>query len=85
MKKRYRIDYEDGKCPFGYEYVNGYMTMEGKWADSHCRKLRRLKKPDPAEESERRKFFSYSAILTDYNERLYIDNIFCRPIAKRVN
>ena len=53
-----RLDYEDGKCPMGYEYVSGYMTMEGKWIDAHCCKLRRLKKPDPTEESERRKFFS---------------------------
>ena len=52
---KYRHDYEDGKCPLGY--VSGYMTMEGKWVDAHCRKLRRLKKPDPAEESELRKFF----------------------------
>ena len=54
---KYSLTYEDGKCPLGYEYVSGYMTMEGKWVDAHCRKLRRLKKPHPAEESEHRKFF----------------------------
>ena len=57
MQTRYRRDYEDGKCPMGYEYVNGYMTMEGKWVQSHCRELRKRNKPDPAEESELRKFF----------------------------
>ena len=40
---KYSLNYEDGKCPMGYEYVSGYMTMEGKWVDAHCRKLRRQK------------------------------------------
>lgn len=56
--KKYRMDYEEGRCPVGFEYIAGYMTLEGKWVDSYCRKLPRRKGYDPAEESERRKFFS---------------------------
>ncbi len=56
-KSRYSLNYEEGKCPMGYEYVNGYMTIEDKWVQSHCRRLRKRNKPDPAEESEHRKFF----------------------------
>ncbi len=55
---KYILTYEDGKCPIGYEYVSGYMTMEGKWGDAHCRKIPKLRKLYPAEEFERRKFFS---------------------------
>ena len=56
--RKYRMDYEEGRCPVGFEYIASYMTMEGKWVDSYCRKLPRRKNYDPAEESERRKFFS---------------------------
>ena len=36
--KKYSLNYEGGKCPFGYEYVSAHRQGE-IWIDSYCRKL----------------------------------------------
>jgi len=33
------MDYEDGKCKPGYEFVHSYTDFRGIWHDSYCRKL----------------------------------------------
>ncbi len=42
MLRRYSKDYEQGRCPYGYEYVSGY-TSHGVWHDSYCRKIRKVR------------------------------------------
>ena len=36
--KKYSMNYEGGKCPLGYEFVNSY-TQNGRFIDSYCRKI----------------------------------------------
>ena len=36
--KKYSLNYEGGRCPFGYEYVNAH-SKGGLWIDAYCRKL----------------------------------------------
>ena len=40
--KRYSKEYEQGRCPYGYEFVAGY-SSHGVWHDSYCRKIRKLR------------------------------------------
>ena len=40
--KKYSKDYEQGRCPMGYEYVAGYYS-QGVWHDSYCRKIRKVR------------------------------------------
>ena len=37
--KKYDLQYEGGKCPMGYEYVEGYTNFSGRWVEGYCRKL----------------------------------------------
>lgn len=50
--KRYSKDYEQGRCPLGYEYVAGYYS-QGTWHESYCRKLRKLR-TDPEEKQKQK-------------------------------
>lgn len=47
LKKKYSPDYEDGKCPYGFEFVQGYYDYRThQWVESYCRKIRnRLRDP----------------------------------------
>lgn len=38
MRKRYDIRYEGGKCPLGYEYIEGY-SRDGIHVHGYCRKV----------------------------------------------
>lgn len=39
---KYSINYEGGKCPVGYEYVNGFFDVATrKWHDAYCRKIKK--------------------------------------------
>jgi hypothetical protein len=38
MRKRYDIRYEGGKCPLGYEYIEGY-SRDGIHVHGYCRKI----------------------------------------------
>ena len=42
MLRRYSKDYEQGRCPMGYEFVEGY-TSQGVWHDSYCRKIKKVR------------------------------------------
>ena len=44
--KRYRTDYENGRCPMGYEFVSGYNDSHMTWHDSYCRKIKKVKISD---------------------------------------
>lgn len=46
IMRKYSMNYENGKCPIGYEFVDGYTDRYGKWHDSYCRKIRKYRK-DP--------------------------------------
>ena len=36
------MNYECGKCPVGYEYVNGFFDVATrKWHDAYCRKIKK--------------------------------------------
>ena len=50
--KKYSPNYEGGRCPVGYEYVNGYYE-KGVWVDSYCRKIKRYR-TDPYEKEKQR-------------------------------
>jgi hypothetical protein len=50
--KKYSPNYEGGKCPVGFEYVNGYME-KGVWVDSYCRKIKRYR-TDPYEKEKQK-------------------------------
>lgn len=52
MLKKYSISYENGKCPVGYEFVNGYFER-GTWVNSYCRKIRKYH-TDPFEKAKQR-------------------------------
>ncbi len=57
MKIRYNLNYENGKCPMGYEYVSGYM-IAGREITPYCRKIRKYWFSDPVsmhEKSEERR------------------------------
>ena len=38
MKKVYDIRYQGGKCPLGYEYIEGY-SRDGIHVHGYCRKI----------------------------------------------
>ena len=44
--KKYSINYEGGKCPLGYVYVEGHMSRN-IWIDPFCRKLPKYRFSDP--------------------------------------
>lgn len=52
---KYSMNYEGGKCPFGFEFVNAH-SQGGKWIDSYCRKIRKFRLfNDPDAKKERMK------------------------------
>lgn len=75
--KKYSPNYEGGKCPVGFEYVNGYME-KGVWVDSYCRKIKKYR-TDPYEKKKQRdreeEEKSYNRIYNQLmnNERPYAD------------
>ena len=50
--RRYSKEYEQGRCPMGYEYVSGY-SSHGVWHDSYCRKIRKLRYDPETREKEK--------------------------------
>lgn len=50
---KFNESYENGKCPYGYEFVEGYTDRNLVRHESYCRKLKR-KKFDPEEERLRK-------------------------------
>lgn len=44
--KRYSKDYEEGRCPMGYEFVSGYTDSHSVWHDSYCRKIKKVRISD---------------------------------------
>ena len=38
MRKIYNMAYEGGKCPLGWEYIEGY-SRDGIWVHGYCRKI----------------------------------------------
>lgn len=46
--KKYSESYEGGRCPLGYEFVNGYTDNSRVWHNSYCRKIRKFRN-DPEE------------------------------------
>lgn len=53
--RKYSQNYENGKCPYGFEYVHGYMAQNGQWVDSYCRKLKKLRYTDQDKAEKRRR------------------------------
>lgn len=54
---KYDIRYEGGRCPPGYEHVDGYTNFRGIWTDAYCRKLpkhmpRKVKKDEFRDEKQ---------------------------------
>ena len=45
---------KNGKCPYGYEYVNGY-RQEDIWIDGYCRKLPKKRFTDPDKKQQKLK------------------------------
>ena len=50
-KKTFDPNYEGGKCPYGYEYVESYITASGRTVQPYCRKLK-YRKPRKIERME---------------------------------
>ena len=44
--RKYDKGYEDGKCPYGFEYVAGYNDSHMVWHESYCRKVKKVKISD---------------------------------------
>lgn len=53
--KKYTNDYEDGRCPHGYEYVGQYTDSHNVFHRSYCRKIRIVRKSDEDKQEELRK------------------------------
>ena len=73
LKRGYDLNYQNGFCPYGYEYVNGYTnTSTGESVQAYCRKLKKYRFSDPydrekkAEQRERAK--SHDRAIDIYNE-----------------
>jgi hypothetical protein len=52
MRKRYDLRYENGRCPFGYEYVEGY-SRDGITVHGYCRKINSMKARGEAQHYEK--------------------------------
>ena len=75
--RRYSKDYEQGRCPLGYEFVSGY-SSHGVWHDSYCRKIPKVR-ADPEEKQKQKELEEeqeirgriYNQLMN--NERPYAD------------
>lgn len=55
--KKYSLNYEGGRCPFGFEYVSAHRKGD-IWIDGYCRKLmkhRLFGDPDSIDQKIRQK------------------------------
>jgi hypothetical protein len=71
--KRYSASYENGKCPMGYEFVEGY-TSRGIWHDSYCRKIKKLRF-DPEQKRKEKELQDQSKIKA----MLFRDSLTSEP------
>lgn len=52
MSKRYSMSYEGGKCPFGFEYVEGFGRSDGSYIRPYCRRLKKRRFTDPLSKTD---------------------------------
>lgn len=50
---KFNESYENGKCPYGYEFVEGYTDRNFIMHESYCRKIRKVR-IDPEEKHNQR-------------------------------
>jgi hypothetical protein len=50
---KFNESYENGKCPYGYEFVEGYTDRDFIMHASYCRKIRKVR-IDPEEKHNQR-------------------------------
>ena len=72
-RKGYDLNYQGGFCPYGYEYVNGYInTATGENVQAYSRRLKKYRFNDPyakekkAEQREQAK--SHDRAIKIYDE-----------------
>ena len=41
--RKYDKGYEQGRCPYGFEFISGYNDSHSVWNDSYCRKIRKVR------------------------------------------
>jgi hypothetical protein len=50
-KAKYDLNYMGGKCPYGFEWVDGYWknndTFHGTWIKGYCRKIKKYRFSEP--------------------------------------
>ena len=52
MRKTYSPDYENGRCPLGFEYVDAYYdSINRRHVRSYCRKIKKFR-IDPTEKEQ---------------------------------
>jgi hypothetical protein len=54
MKKYFDLNYERGRCPYGYEFVAGYANIDGSTVNSYCRRIKRSLREKSYEKQEDR-------------------------------
>lgn len=76
MRKTYSPDYENGKCPLGFEYVDAYYdSINRRHVQSYCRKIKKFR-IDPSEKEQVRSDKIHAKVDRDYNRALgnYLDS-----------
>ena len=53
--KKYSESYENGRCPYGYEFVDSYTDRNGIYHKSYCRRIKRTWGDPEERESKLRK------------------------------
>ena len=53
--KKYSESYENGRCPYGYEFVDSYTDRNGIYHKSYCRRIKRTWGDPEEQESKLRK------------------------------
>lgn len=53
--RKYSETYENGRCPYGYEYVESYTDRNGVYHKSYCRRIKRTWHDPEEQESKLRK------------------------------
>ena len=68
--KKYSPDYENGKCPLGFEFISGYYdSANRRHVQSYCRKIRKFR-IDPTEQQQIQNDKIRAQVDRDYSKAL---------------
>ncbi len=76
LKNDYSANYENGRCPLGFEYVNAYYdSINRRHVDSYCRKIKKFR-TDPTEKEQNHSDKIHARVDSDFvkAEQAYYDS-----------